>query len=92
MIFFVKVFRDLKPAQIASLFSCFAFQEKTSENPKLPDSLSIPYKILVEVVKNHIEISKDANLEIDGEAYLARFQPHLMVLTYQWCHGNIFLL
>ena len=79
----------MKPAQIGALFSCFAFQEKSSENQKLPDVLLEPYKILVDVIKQVIDVENDADLQIDATAYLERFQPHLMNITYQWCNGNI---
>jgi ATP-dependent RNA helicase DOB1 len=85
------VFRDLKPAQIGALFSCFAFQEKSSENQKLPDVLLEPYKILVDNIKQVIDVENDADLQIDATAYLERFQPHLMNITYQWCNGAKFM-
>merc|ERR1719373_1306146 len=83
-------FQDMRPNQIAAIFSCLAFQEKTSVNQKLPDILSGPYKVLVDTVRQIIDVSKDADLQIDAEAYLEKFQPHLMNLTYQWCNGSKF--
>lgn len=38
------VFNDLTPQQAVSVLSCFVFQEKASEIPKLGDELSGPLR------------------------------------------------
>jgi len=86
------VFKSLSPEQIAALFSCFAFQEKSSQaQQKLPDSLSVPYKMLLETIKKIVEISNEADLGVDGMAYRQKFQPQLMSVVFQWCKGASFL-
>ena len=38
------VFNDLSPQQASALLSCFVFQEKASEVPKLTEELSGPLR------------------------------------------------
>ena len=40
------VFNDLTVQQACALMSCFVFEEKSSENPKLTEALSGPLRML----------------------------------------------
>jgi len=40
------VFNDLTPEQCCALLSCFVFQEKSKQNPKLTEELSGPLRLL----------------------------------------------
>ena len=40
------VFNDLTIQQACALMSCFVFEEKSSENPKLTEALSGPLRML----------------------------------------------
>ena len=43
---FNNVFNDLSPAQCCALLSCFVFQERASEMPKLSEELSGPLRLM----------------------------------------------
>ncbi|KAK7100745.1 exosome RNA helicase MTR4-like [Littorina saxatilis] len=87
---FNNVFNDLSPAQCCALLSCFVFQERASEMPKLTEELSGPLRLMQETAKRIARVSKEAKLEIDEEEYVESFRPHMMDIVYEWCNGCSF--
>jgi ATP-dependent RNA helicase DOB1 len=70
---------SLTSAQLAALLSCFVFQEKSSEASKqLPDELLGPLRTLQEEARKVARVMQDCNLEVNVEAYVQSFRPHLM--------------
>jgi ATP-dependent RNA helicase DOB1 len=70
---------SLTPSQLAALLSCFVFQEKSSEASKqLPEELQGPLRTLQEEARKVARIMQDCNLEVNVEAYVQSFRPHLM--------------
>ena len=84
------LFNDLNPYQTNALLSCFVFEEKTEQMPKLTDELSKPLKQMQELAKRIATVSKEAKLEIDTEAYISSFKPNLMDVIYAWSKGATF--
>ena len=84
------LFNNLNPNQIASLLSCFVFEEKAEQLPKLTEELSEPLRQMQELAKRIANVSKDAKLEIDEMAYIESFKPHLMDVVYAWSKGSSF--
>ncbi|BFZ16903.1 hypothetical protein BsWGS_19942 [Bradybaena similaris] len=84
------VFTDLSPQQACALISCFVFQEKASEMPKLGEELAGPLKIMQDTARRIARISREAKLELDEEAYVDSFRPHLMDVVNAWCNGSSF--
>ncbi|KAK7501044.1 hypothetical protein BaRGS_00007529 [Batillaria attramentaria] len=87
---FNNVFNDLSPAQCCALLSCFVFQERASEMPKLSEELSGPLRLMQDTAKRIARVSKEAKLEIEEEAYVESFRPHMMDVVYEWCNGCSF--
>ncbi|XP_076463366.1 exosome RNA helicase MTR4-like [Babylonia areolata] len=87
---FNNVFNDLSPAQCCALLSCFVFQERASEMPKLIEELSGPLRLMQDTAKRIARVSKEAKLEIDEETYVESFRPHMMDIVYEWCNGCSF--
>ena len=53
------VFNDMTPQQACALVSCFVFEEKASEMPKLGDELAGPLRIMqVSLIKIEITLFK----------------------------------
>ena len=78
------LFNDLNPCQINALLSCFVFEEKTEQMPKLTEELSQPLKQMQELAKRIATVSKEAKLEIDEQLYIESFKPNLMDVIYAW--------
>ncbi|CAL1528127.1 unnamed protein product [Lymnaea stagnalis] len=84
------VFNELTPQQACALISCFVFQEKASETPKLGEELAGPLRIMQDTARRIARISKEAKLELDEEVYVDSFRPHLMDVVNAWCNGSTF--
>lgn len=84
------LFNDLNPNQIAALLSCFVFEEKAEQLPKLTEELSEPLRQMQELAKRIASVSKEAKLEIDEMEYIESFKPHLMDVLYAWSKGSSF--
>ncbi|KAL8562296.1 hypothetical protein ACOMHN_037252 [Nucella lapillus] len=87
---FNNVFNDLSPAQCCALLSCFVFQERASEMPKLIEELSGPLQVMQDTAKRIARVSREAKLEIEEETYVESFRPHMMDIVYEWCNGCSF--
>lgn len=84
------VFNDLNPPQINALLSCFVFEEKTEQMPKLTEELAGPLQKMQELAKRIAKVSKEAKLELDEEKYVEGFKPNLMDVVYHWSKGTSF--
>ncbi|KAH7587247.1 DEAD/DEAH box helicase [Nakaseomyces glabratus] len=83
-------FTELKPEQAAALLSCFAFQERCKEAPKLKPELSEPLKDLRELAAKIAKIMKDSKIEVVEKDYVESFRHELMEVVYEWCRGASF--
>lgn len=83
-------FNDLKPEQAAALLSCFAFQERCKEAPRLKPELAEPLKAMREAAAKIAKIMKDSKLEIVEKDYVEGFRHELMEVVYEWCRGAHF--
>ncbi|AET40683.1 ATP-dependent RNA helicase MTR4 Ecym_6303 [Eremothecium cymbalariae DBVPG len=83
-------FNELKPEQAAALLSCFAFQERCKEAPRLKPELAEPLKAMREVASKIAKIVKDSKIEIVEKDYVESFRHELMEVVYEWCKGATF--
>ncbi|KAM9793209.1 exosome RNA helicase MTR4 [Syngnathus typhle] len=84
------LFNDLTVEQVTALLSCFVFQENASEMPKLTEQLAAPLRQMQECAKRIAKVSADAKLDVDEDAYLNSFKPHLMDVVFAWANGATF--
>ncbi|CAG2107236.1 unnamed protein product [Medioppia subpectinata] len=84
------VFNDLNVYQISALLSCFVFEEKTQQVPKLTDELSKPLRTMQELAKRIATVSIEAKLDLDETQYIEKFKPNLMDVIYSWAKGSSF--
>ncbi|KAK3549494.1 hypothetical protein QTP86_002386 [Hemibagrus guttatus] len=84
------LFNDLTAEQATALLSCFVFQENANEMPKLTEQLAGPLRQMQECAKRIAKISAEAKLDMDEDAYLNQFRPHLMDVVYTWANGASF--
>ncbi|CCF55524.1 hypothetical protein KAFR_0A00860 [Kazachstania africana CBS 2517] len=83
-------FNELKPEQAAALLSCFAFQERCKETPRLKPELSEPLKAMRETAAKIAKIMKDSKIEVVEKEYVESFRHELMEVVYEWCRGATF--
>ncbi|GFT23490.1 exosome RNA helicase MTR4 [Nephila pilipes] len=83
-------FNDLNVHQTIALLSCFVFQEKSNEMPKLTEELSGPLRLMQETARRIAKVSKECKLEIDLEKYVDSFKPNLMDVVHSWSKGASF--
>ncbi|KAK9451642.1 rRNA-processing arch domain-containing protein [Limtongia smithiae] len=84
------VFNDLTSEQCAALLSCFVFQEKTKEVPKLPAELAKPLRVLKETARRIAQVTKESKLDISEDTYVESFKSELMDVVYTWAQGGSF--
>jgi ATP-dependent RNA helicase DOB1 len=84
-------FNDLTPEQCAALLSCTVFQEKSSEPPKLAETLSAPLLVLQDTARKIARVAQESKLTINTEEYVQSFRPHIMEVVYAWAKGAKFM-
>ncbi|KAK9457925.1 rRNA-processing arch domain-containing protein [Dipodascopsis uninucleata] len=84
------VFNDLTPEQIAAVLSCFVFQEKSTEQPKLIPELTKPLRELKDTARRIGKVSQESKLEINIEEYVESFKSQLMEVVFAWANGASF--
>ncbi|CAH6719350.1 ATP-dependent RNA helicase DOB1 [[Candida] jaroonii] len=83
-------FNDLTPEQCAALLSCFVFQEKAKETPRLKPELAEPLKQVQDMASKIAKISRECKIELIEKDYVESFRPELMEVTYAWCKNATF--
>ncbi|CCH61671.1 hypothetical protein TBLA_0F01280 [Henningerozyma blattae CBS 6284] len=83
-------FNELSAEQCAALLSCFAFQERCKETPRLKPELGEPLKNLKELASNIAKIMKESKIEIVEKDYVDSFRHELMEVVFEWCKGATF--
>jgi len=83
-------FNEITPEQSAALLSCFVFQERSKETPRLKPELAEPLKQMQEMASKIAKISKESKIEIVEKDYIETFRPELMEIVFSWCKGATF--
>ncbi|KAK9471583.1 rRNA-processing arch domain-containing protein [Dipodascopsis tothii] len=83
-------FNDLTPEQIAAVLSCFVFQEKSLETPKLKPELQKPLRTLTETARRIAKVSRESKLDVVEDDYVGSFKSQLMEVVYSWANGATF--
>ncbi|KAJ8652675.1 hypothetical protein O0I10_011682 [Lichtheimia ornata] len=87
---FQNVFNDLSVDQCVALLSCFVFDEKTDKKSKLQEELAEPLRLIQNTARQIGDIALECKMNIDVDAYVAKFNPGLMDVVYAWCRGATF--
>lgn len=83
-------FNDLTPEQCAGLLSCFVFQERAKEVPRLKPELAEPLKAMQDMATRLAKTYKECKIDVVEKDYVEQFRPELMEVTYAWCKGASF--
>eukprot|EP01135_Chromosphaera_perkinsii_P004186 Nk52_evm5s271 gene=Nk52_evmTU5s271 len=87
---FTGVFNELTVEQTVALLSCFVFQEKSDEVPKMAESLKGPLQQMQESARRIAKVSIESKMQLDEEEYVNSFKPQMMDLVHAWCKGAKF--
>lgn len=83
-------FNDISPEQCAALLSCFVFQERAKETPRLKPELSEPLKQLHDMASKFAKTAKECKIDIIEKDYIEGFRSELMEVTFAWCKNATF--
>ncbi|CAJ0931950.1 unnamed protein product, partial [Mesorhabditis belari] len=86
---FAGVFASLTAEEIASLLSCFVFQEKAPV-PKMAENLSGCLRQIQEHARRIAKVSNECKIEVDEDLYVDSFKPGLMEVVHEWALGKSF--
>lgn len=84
------VFNELTVQQCVALLSCFVFEEKCDELPKLTEELAGPLRQMQESARRIGKVSEEAKLNINVETYVEKFKPNIMDVVFAWANGASF--
>lgn len=84
------VFNHLTVEQCCALLSCFVFEEKAKEVPKLSEELAGPRRQMIKAAQKIAKISMEAKMKLDEEEYVDSFKWTLMDVVHSWCNGATF--
>ncbi|TKX18658.1 ATP-dependent RNA helicase mtr4 [Elsinoe australis] len=83
-------FNDMQPEIIASVLSCFIFEEKSNEAPQLKEELQKAYLEVQRQARVVAKVSIESKLPVNEQEYLESFKWQLMEVVYRWCTGGSF--
>jgi ATP-dependent RNA helicase DOB1 len=86
---FNRFFNEMSPELIASVLSCFIFEEK-SECPPLKDELAKPFREIQAQARIIAKVSQESKLDVNEEEYVQSFKYQLMEVVYAWAQGKPF--
>ncbi|XP_026465811.1 exosome RNA helicase MTR4-like [Ctenocephalides felis] len=87
---FEGIFNGIKVEECLALLSCFVCDEKSQETQKATETLSGPLRHMHNLARKIAKVSKESKIEIDEEAYIQQFKPHMMDVVIAWCRGSKF--
>ncbi|KAG0156880.1 hypothetical protein PDIDSM_4062 [Penicillium digitatum] len=84
-------FNNLTAEQIASVMSCFVFEEKVKEAPALAkDELAKPLKDIQSQARIIAKVSQESKMAVNEDEYVQSFHWELMEVIYEWTQGKSF--
>lgn len=87
---FSGLFKDAKVEHMVSLLSCFVWQEKLQEAPKLEENLDLLFTRLKETARTVAKVQLESNVPIDVEKFVSSFRPDIIGAVNAWANGSKF--
>lgn len=84
------VFTTLTVTQAVSLLSCFVFEERAEEVPKMRPDMVEPLRILKETARRIGKVSLECKITLDEQEYVDSFRTEMVDIVYSWCEGAKF--
>lgn len=63
---------------------------QTEKKSKLQEELAEPLRLIQNTARQVGDIALECKMNIDVDAYVAKFNPGLMDVVYAWCRGATF--
>ena len=86
---FDRFFNEMSPEMIASVLSCFIFDEKV-ETQALKEDLQKPYREVQAKARIVAKVSQECKLDVNEEEYVASLKWQLMETVQAWAQGRPF--
>lgn len=86
---FNRFFNDLAPEVVASVMTCFLFDEKV-EAPDLKENLAKPLREIKAQAKIIAKVSQESKLDVNEEEYVQSLKWQLMETVFAWANGASF--
>ncbi|KAJ5542173.1 hypothetical protein N7461_008176 [Penicillium sp. DV-2018c] len=84
-------FNNLTSEQVASVMSCFVFEEKVKEAPPLAkDELAKPLREIQAQARTIAKVSQESKMALNEDEYVQSFHWELMEVVYEWTQGKSF--
>jgi ATP-dependent RNA helicase DOB1 len=83
-------FNELSPELCAACLSCFIFEEKTKDGPKMTEELLKPYRDIQTQAKAIVKVARESKLAVNEDEYLQTFKYELMPVVLAWSKGATF--
>ena len=83
-------FNTMTPQICAAVMSCFIFEEKSENAPKLREELDGPLRTIQECARRIAVVSQECKLTLEPEEYANKFKPTLMEVVFSWANGAKF--
>jgi ATP-dependent RNA helicase DOB1 len=84
-------FNNLTSEQVASVMSCFVFEEKVKEAPPLAkDELAKPLMEIQTQARTIAKVSQESKMALNEDEYVQSFHWELMEVVYDWTQGKSF--
>ncbi|KAI2708611.1 hypothetical protein DTO039G3_8030 [Penicillium roqueforti] len=84
-------FNNLTAEQVASVMSCFVFEEKVKDAPTMNnDELAKPLKEIQSQARIIAKVSQESKMAVNEDEYVQSFHWELMEVVYEWTQGKSF--
>jgi len=84
------ILTDLKPEEIVALLSCFVFEQKHTDTPKLTASLEKGVELIKETAARLARCQKHCGLDVTEEESIRELRFGLVEVVYEWARGMPF--
>ncbi|KAI0985107.1 hypothetical protein GJ496_004905 [Pomphorhynchus laevis] len=84
------VFNELTVPHVAALLSCFVFQERHQEFPRLQGDLASTLRVMQDTARRVARVTSECKIEIDEEKYVDSLKPYMMDVVSAWTSGSSF--
>lgn len=81
---------DLGPAEIAALFSCFVYQQRSDEKPPIPKSMEKAVEQFKAVAEKIGRAQRESGFDEPPQQFVEQFSFSLCNVVYHWAKGMHF--
>jgi antiviral helicase SKI2 len=88
---FENVFTSLSPEECVAILSCFVFQQKTDDQPKISDELAYALGKMISIATDLANLQKEHKIDISPQSFIHdNINPGLVEVVHEWAKGTPF--